>query len=330
MSQNRFFLLPLLACPVLVLAGSFALPSFLAFPVHGEDKPPGPSPPPLPAQPPPVLDPTTAHPDPAANQLLDQALSRQTPTWLEVGLWQQVTVQGFVSEVEGRYLSGPNRRFRLDLATRHGGTEGKLLILSDGQYLWQATRIGGQGWTGASKVDLSEVGDVIPGQALTGYLHSQAGGGPAALLAHLRKRLTWVRREMVMRQGLLLAKLTGTWTQAALADLKPANAAGGNRPSLDASLRVADRVRDWPSGLPRQCRLYLDGKTLWPYRLEWWGPDPPQPGEALLMEMEWRQPVVNRPLSAAQCAQVFTWPGGDVPDATEEVLARLRDKKRRE
>jgi hypothetical protein len=330
MSQNRSLLLPLLGCVALLLAGSLGLPSFLPFPVRGEDNSTGPAPPALPAQPPPVLDPTTARPDPAANRLLDHALSRPTPTWLETELWQQVTVQGFVSEVEGRYLSGPNRRFRLDLATYHGGTEGRLRILSNGQYLWQATRIGGGGWIRASKVDLAEVGDEVPGQALTGYLHSQAGGGPAALLAHLRKRLTWVRGEMVMRQGVLLAKLTGTWTPAALAEMKPAaNPAGGSRPAADASLLAADRVRDWPAGLPRQCRLYLDGKTLWPHRLEWWGPDPPQPGEALLVAMEWRRPVVDRPLSAAQCTQLFTWQDGDVPDATDEVLEQLRDKKHR-
>jgi hypothetical protein len=330
MSQSRFLLLPLLGCLALLLAGSFGLPSFLPSLVRGEDNPSGAPPPSSPVQPPPVLDPTTARPDPAANHTLDQAISRLTPTWLDMELWQQVSVQGFVSEVEGRYLSGPNRCFRLDLATRQGGLEGRLRILSNGQYLWQATRIGGGEWARASKVDLAEVGDEFPGPELVRYLHSQAGGGPAALLAHLRRRLTWARQEMVMRQGVLLTKLTGTWTRAALAEMKPAaNQAGGSRPSPDRSLLVTDRVRDWPAGLPRQCRLYLDGKTLWPYRLEWWGPDPPEAGEALLMEMEWRRPVVNRPLTAAQCTQAFTWQGGDVPDTTDEVLDQLRDRKRR-
>jgi hypothetical protein len=46
------------------------------------------------------------------------------------------------------------------------------------------------------------------------------------------------------------------------------------------------------------------------------------------MEMELREPVFNRPLSAEQCAHVFTWQDGDVPDATDEVLDRLRDRRR--
>ena len=42
-------------------------------------------------------------------------------------------------------------------------------------------------------------------------------------------------------------------------------------------------------------RLYLDPKTLWPHRLEWWGADPPRPGDVLLMQTEFRDPLLNRP-----------------------------------
>jgi hypothetical protein len=46
------------------------------------------------------------------------------------------------------------------------------------------------------------------------------------------------------------------------------------------------------------------------------------------MEMELREPILNRALSPEQSAQAFTWEDGDVPDATEEALDQLRERKR--
>jgi hypothetical protein len=343
MSQTRFFLLPLLGCLALLFAGSLVgLPSFLSSSVHGEDGSAQPATATPPPQTLPILDPATARPDAEANQTLDAAVSRLAPpgppgggpSWLEMNLWQQVTIRGLAGEVEGRYQSGPNRCFRLELATRQGGTEGRLRVLSDGKFLWQATRIGGQGWAKAGKVDLARVRDELANQQPAAspwddYLQSQAGGGPLTLLANLRRQLTWVRKEMVMRQGLLLAKLTGTWAPAALAEMGlSGKGAAGRLPSAAGPTAPARGTEDWPAGQPRQCRLYLDGNTLWPYRVEWWGPDPPRPSEALLMEMELREPILNRALSPEQCARAFTWEDGDVPDATGEALDQLRERKR--
>jgi hypothetical protein len=47
------------------------------------------------------------------------------------------------------------------------------------------------------------------------------------------------------------------------------------------------------------------------------------------MEMELREPIVNRPLPAEQCARLFAWQDGDVPDTTSEVLDQLREKQKR-
>jgi hypothetical protein len=330
MPQNRFFLLPLLGCLTLTFAAVLGMPSLLPAPVHGEDNSAPRAPAPPLSQTLPVLNPATARPDAAASQTLEQALSRLSPpgdgkapvgvTWLATNLWQQMQMQGLACEVQGRYLSGPNNCFRLDLATRQGDIEGKLCVVSNGQLLWQATRLGAQGWARANKVDLTQLRQVFPNQQPASpwddYLQSQAGGGPAALLANLRRQLTWVRQEPVLRQGVMLMKLTGTWRPSVLLGLSPTG-------------KSADGRSDWPSGWPRQCRLYLDARSLWPHRVEWWGPDPPRPSEALLMEMEFREPVVNRPLSAEQSAQLFTWHDGDVPDATREVLDQLWEKQQR-
>jgi hypothetical protein len=128
-------------------------------------------------------------------------------------------------------------------------------------------------------------------------------------LPALRQRLNWVRKETVRRGGKVFVKLTGTWTPAEAAALCPAG-------------------QPWPAGLPRQCKLYLDADTLWPHRVEWWGPDPPRPGEALLAQAEYRDPILNQPPGPDRTAHDFTveLPPDGVTDVTDETVARWRTR----
>src|SRR5262249_3910618 len=135
------------------------------------------------------------------------------------------------------------------------------------------------------------------------FLRKESGAGVLALLPALRERMTWFRREAVRRDGRGLLKLSGAWAPA------------------DAATARVRPGRPWPDGLPRQCRLYLDPATAWPCRFEWWGPDAPRPADALLIQMEFRDPVLNRPLSAAAGARAFR-PDADpalFPEQTTEV-----------
>ena len=59
---------------------------------------------------------------------------------------------------------------------------------------------------------------------------------------------------------------------------------------------------EWPHSFPRQCRLFLDARTRWPHRLEWWGPAPPRKGDSLLLQMEFRNPRLGQPLADAEFA----------------------------
>jgi hypothetical protein len=114
-------------------------------------------------------------------------------------------------------------------------------------------------------------------------------GGAFDLLQTMRSRLEWSRMETVRREGRAFIKLTGTWSSESAEALAPT---GGS----------------WPDGLPQQCRLYLDAETLWPHRVEWWGPDVPRSADVLLVQMEFRDPVLNQPLSAEGCAREFGLP----------------------
>src|SRR3954451_1594745 len=65
----------------------------------------------------PPLDPATP-PDPDAVAALDEALAFLGPgqtAWLEMTLWQQVQAQGLAFQAQGRYLSGPGHRFRVEM-----------------------------------------------------------------------------------------------------------------------------------------------------------------------------------------------------------------------
>jgi hypothetical protein len=297
MSYFRWFLLPASLGSVLLVTGANVWKGT----------------PPSPADPPAL--PPQAPPDPEAVRLLDQALAALAPErvrWAEAAVWQRVSVRGLAYEAEGRYLLGPDHRLRLDLRTRVGRAEGELRVVCDGATLWQATRLSGGPWANVRRLDVNEVRALLdsPGvgpEAREQFLQAQGLAGPHPLLQGLRQRLTWVRKEAVRRNGRAWHKLTGTWSEEAAREWAPPG-------------------QPWPEGLPRQCRLYLDPQTLWPGRLEWWGPDRPRVGEVALLQMEFRDPVLNRALTAAECAREFAFDAGAAPvsDRTREVADQLR------
>src|SRR5262249_45195757 len=131
MSHCRFLLLPSLAgfCLLLISANSAVGPPLTSSA-------------PLPSLAPLAFD---APADPAANQLLDRGVAVLAPErleWLEMKLRQEVRVQGVTYAVEGHSLGGPDNRLRLELNTRRGNVQGRLLVVSDGVTLWQQTCVG--------------------------------------------------------------------------------------------------------------------------------------------------------------------------------------------
>ena len=60
--------------------------------------------------------------------------------------------------------------------------------------------------------------------------------------------------------------------------------------------------------------VYLDAKTLWPCRVEWWGS---HNGSALrqLTAVEYRDPIVGVALSQEECERVFSYH----PEGNEQV-----------
>jgi hypothetical protein len=245
---------------------------------------------------------------PDAIHCLDEAIERLGTgkiEWLSCGIRQQVNLPGLGYTSEGRYLLAPGHRFRLEVRTRTGGTTGALVIVSDGVNLWQASRVGTEPWQKVTHLGIQEVLASLDAggnaaQVRAEFLEGPALSGIGPLLRTLRGRLIWAHRTATNDR----IELIGVWPADALREKAPAD-------------------RPWPAGLPRQCRIVLDAGTVWPQRIEWWGPAEQRGPDTLLALTEYRDPVVNRPLADNVCSQAFTFTPGDAPitDRTGEIAA---------
>jgi hypothetical protein len=287
MRWHRFFL-----C-VLTLGGLLALTAALARPSSGT------------AAPTPVADHETC-------ETLDRAVETLAPErvdWLTFEIRQVVELPGLRYQSQGRYLLAPGHRFRLEVQTHGAGAPGTLLWVSDGTDVWQAARAGDGPWESVTRLRLREVWNVLGGPAApprlrAEFLNGPTFGGVGQLLRTLRGNLVWVRQEGRRGDAGERVQLTGVWPPDHLQELAPPD-------------------RPWPAGLPKLCRVIMDGHSLWPHAVEWWGPA--ANGEVLLARTEYHHPSINQPLSESDCAAAFAFDPADaaVSDRTGQVTADL-------
>ncbi|MBL8793044.1 MAG: hypothetical protein JNM56_04005 [Planctomycetia bacterium] len=238
-----------------------------------------------PTAPPPVYPPC---PDAAAAQWLDQAIAALEPSrtaWLRTTLREQVNAAPLAFRVEGTYLHGPDHRLRLDLQVCMERGRRRFELGSHGSTFWQLEGDAAGAWSGftldwrkQSKTDSAREG----AQALrTEVEHHYWFSGPQRLLQNLRGQTTFTRCERLRWRERDVLLLTG--------------------------VRTGAKGDHWETFRPRQCRLVLDAATLWPARVEWWGPGQTNQGDVLLMELDLTQPVVNQPVPD----EVFAVPARD-------------------
>ncbi len=291
--RTSHFLLAVVVVGALALAGAaFGLPTVPLSLAPAAAEPTFPPQPALPAAPAPAADAEAA-------ATLDRALAAlddERVGWLAADVWQRVRVPGYAYEADGYYLKAPGGRFRLQVRTHVGDKAGGMLLLCDGEELWHAIRIGDGPWQSTLRRERSETEALLQGLGARPSKKERvqapvaAPGGVAPLLRRLRERLLWARRE-VLPGGDEAIRLTGVWPATEAESLAPAGS-------------------PWPACTPRQCRLTLEARSLWPRRIEWGGPVTPGEGDVLLAEIEFRNPVFNRPLPDDRCAREFTIPAG--------------------
>ena len=251
--------------------------------------------------------------DAGAEHCLDLALDAfkaDRVNWLEMAIWQKVQLPGCAYEAEGSYCLAPGQRFRLEMRTHPGEGEGTLLMVSDGRCLWKAERPGEGDWENVTRLNLSEVFAVMNGpagsQLRDEFLQRPHFQGMTPLLCNLRDRLVWVRGEVIRQGEAERIHLVGVW-------------------SKEEAAKHVSAEEPWPTALPRQCHLYLDARTYWPQRVEWWGPIAVAGSDRLLVQMEFRHPVFNRPLAVDVCARLFAFQPGkvEIEDSTARVAAEM-------
>jgi hypothetical protein len=218
--------------------------------------------------------------DPTTLKVLDQALGKLTPAkvqWLQMTIWQRVDCEDLCYKAEGRFLAAPGQRRCLRLAVTVGRTRGEVEAVSTGKNLQARSQVG-DGTPALTQLALPAQAD-----AAESMLQQHGLGGVVTLLQGLRDHLKQPRREVILWGGKEVIRLSGAW---------PVNAA-----------RLASLPDDLPaSSVPRHCRVYLDSRTLWPLRVEWWAS-----GGVLLSQVEFRDPAIDHPLSQEACAREFAF-----------------------
>jgi len=284
MAHSRCFLLPVLACSTLLLMGGWnhqATPS-------------------APPSPPAGVEPIDLSGTPGGTEILDAAAAAFAPErvpWVQMTLWQRVQCEDFTYEAEGRYLCAPGQRLRLDLKVLVGQTQGELQMISSGTALRSTCRLDNGIPATITAVDFSRQADqsgVAPEvhapsnlvQEAERILQEHGCPGVAPLLRTVRARLQEPRWKMGRWKEQDVILVMGRWSPESDAP-----------PGIRATLPPTTQLR--------ACRVYLDARTLWPHRIEWWGSQTPHQRTELLMQVEYREPVLNQPLPSDRCAREF-------------------------
>jgi hypothetical protein len=276
MMPTRLFLVPVLACSSVLLTGGLNQKAAL------------PAPPALPAG----IEPLDLSGKPGGGPALQAAADRFAPdrvAWVEMTLWQRVQCEDCCYEAQGRYLAAPDNRLRLDLRVQVGQTRGELQIVSNGTSLTCSSRVDPDATATTTNQEFDQNPDQ-PQQAAERILQEHGCPAVGPLLRTVCAGMQDPCWKLGRWNGHDVVELTGAWR---CAQASPAGA-----PNLEQT------------GQLQQCRVYLDARTLWPYRLEWWGPSPSQGRSVPLVEVEYRDPVLNQALSAAECAREFTRTAG--------------------
>lgn len=279
MTRWQFLLIPTLVCGLL-LAGTLQYETLPLLAIPGE--PPRLLPPeawPVAVLPtPPALAQTTAA------EVLKQALARYGPQqvrWLETALRQQAAYEDVIYHAEGRCLSAPGERMRLELQLQTSAATGRLDIICDGRSLTEILHLNGILQSRQTTPLPQPAGEqTIAARQRAQFLQEKGCTGLEPLLQSLCLQLQEPQLRAVQWQEQTLWEIRGTWPAAA----------------DDGRLQ------------PRECRLFLDTKTLWPRRVEWWGSVRASQANTLFLVTEYGHPVLNQPLPPERLAELFTPP----------------------
>jgi hypothetical protein len=222
-----------------------------------------------------------------AGRIPDEVLAAFAPEriqWLEMNIRQKMWGED-TFEARGRYVLGTHERMRLEMDISVDGKTTKALVVSDGKAFQKSHEVDGVK-TILEKCALAKAADfpnpASLARARKAFLTQHGFGGLYPLLRQISACLVNSTQQAGCWQERRVVRVSGFW-----------NAAESVLNTLPENLRA------------RSCNLYLDAETLWPHRIEWLGSEKPTDRQVILLEMEFSDPAINRPLSDQECARIF-------------------------
>jgi hypothetical protein len=202
--------------------------------------------------------------------------------WLEMSVRQKMLGDD-PFDAEGRFLLGPDQRMRLELRIATPGRVGRIVVVSNGSHLWRGR------WVDDKAVAPFVEALPPPGRnnmrSRQEFLEARGLSGLLPLLRQIRQCLQEPVQQAGYWHGKPAIQVSGAW-----------NAPEHVLKTLPPDLRA------------RRCNIILDAETLWPHRIEWLGSPRPLNYPVALLQMDFRDHVINRALSPSECAREFRFP----------------------
>lgn len=217
--------------------------------------------------------------DKAPQAMLKEFFKRHDPNaleWSNVNIWQRMGLEGFTFESDSQLTMGPGQCARLEMKLQTPLGTSKYLVVSDGKSLAKAMSSG----NGKPEVVTMQLPPPDQSAARVKELTDQGCGGPWLLVQRVEPFLSKLSVQQSRGKGEKTFKITGeTLSQMAGLPLPP--------------------------GTPVRCHLYLEEKTYWLRRVEWVTGGKV---EELVVEMEFRNPMMNQPMNEEECIRQFSFP----------------------
>ena len=223
-----------------------------------------------------------------ATRLLEKALEKlgePRTAWMKTKIRQTISDADSNFVAAGFLQRGPNHCARLEMNV---GKQGRLRVVSDGEVVAQVRNIPGKApdvvverFPAASADSADHIS-----AAKEKYLCGKSCGGPAALLQQLHKHLHNAKLQTGLLQGKAVIQVKG---------------------EIDSGATPMCAATTIPV---RYAYIYLDAKSLWPHRLEWWGRDKTNALRSVLT-LEFLEPQIDQELSVETCMRMFSYEPND-------------------
>jgi hypothetical protein len=325
MRCRRYPLLPVFAGLVLVFTSALAQPP--APPVQPA-KPTKPATPPVRQEP---VRPPKA--DPAATRTFEAALEKvRRLDWVQATVWSRMDLQGLTLPSDGRYVSNlKTQKMHLVLHVNLAQMPATLEFISDGNMHYRLTQVGSEPRKLIEKIEMKKLRDTLNGpgmapQARAAILGDLAFTGVTPLMEAIHKRMTITRQQKAAWNPRWDARVARSGeAPPEVVDLE----ASWSPKTVVEALKKPDK--QWPVYVPRHCHLFLDKATGWPYRVEWWGPVQQRAGDALLVQIEFRDPrlkLADLDIPPERLAKEFDYKPGsaEAPDKTGAWIDKAKER----